>query len=82
MFEPTVVKKRQRDIFDIENKIISMYVKGMTTRQISEAIDDIYGFEASEGFISDVMDKVCQAFFVPEGRGNARRACHTACLKE
>lgn len=57
-FEPKVVKKLQKDISDIENKIISMYAKGMTTRQISETIDDIYGFEASEGFISDVTDKL------------------------
>ena len=57
-FEPQVVKKRQKDISDIDQKIISMYAKGMTTRQISETIDDIYGFEASEGFISDVTDKI------------------------
>ena len=53
-FEPQVVKKRQKDISDIDQKIISMYAKGMTTRQISETLEDIYGFEASEGFISDV----------------------------
>ena len=35
-----------------------MYAKGMTTRQISDTLYDIYGFEASEGFISDVTDKV------------------------
>jgi Transposase and inactivated derivatives len=35
-----------------------MYAKGMTTRQISDTLNDIYGFEASEGFISDVTDKV------------------------
>ena len=35
-FEPQVVKKRQKDISDIDQKIISMYAKGMTTRQISE----------------------------------------------
>ena len=35
-----------------------MYAKGMTTRQISESLEDIYGFEASEGFISDVTDKI------------------------
>ena len=57
-FEPQVVKKRQKDISDIDQKIISMYAKGMTTRQISETIDDTYGFEASEGFISDVTDKI------------------------
>ncbi len=57
-FEPRIVKKRQKDISDIDQKIISMYAKGMTTRQISETLEDIYGFEASEGFISDVTDKV------------------------
>lgn len=50
-FAPQVFKKRQKDILDIDQKIISMYAKGMTTRQISETIEDIYGFEISEGFI-------------------------------
>ena len=57
-FEPTIVRKRQKDISDVDQKIISMYAKGMTTRQISETIEDIYGFEVSEGFISDVTDKI------------------------
>ena len=57
-FSPKIVKKRQKDISAIDQKIISMYAKGMTTRQISETIQDIYGFEASEGFISDVTDKI------------------------
>ena len=57
-FEPQVVKKRQKDISNIDQKIISMYAKGMTTRQISDTLEDIYGFEASEGFISDVTDKI------------------------
>ena len=57
-FEPQVVKKRQKDISEIDQKIISMYAKGMTTRQISDTLMDIYGFEASEGFISDVTDKL------------------------
>jgi transposase-like protein len=57
-FEPQLVKKRQKDISNIDQKIISMYAKGMTTRQISDTLMDIYGFEASEGFISDVTDKL------------------------
>ena len=57
-FEPKVVKKRQKDISDIDRKIISMYAKGMTTRQISDTLMDIYGFDVSEGFISDVTDKL------------------------
>lgn len=57
-FDPRVVRKRQKDISEIDQKIISMYAKGMTTRQISDTLQDIYGFEASEGFISDVTDKI------------------------
>lgn len=59
-FEPKVVKKRQKDISEIDQKIISMYARGMTTRQISDQIEEIYGFECSEGFISDVTDKLLQ----------------------
>lgn len=59
-FEPKVVKKRQKDISEIDQKIISMYARGLTTRQISEQIEEIYGFECSEGFISDVTDKILQ----------------------
>ncbi len=57
-FEPKIVKKRQKDISSIENKIISLYAKGMTTRQISETIEDIYGFEVSDGFVSDITDRL------------------------
>lgn len=57
-FEPQVVKKRQKDISEINQKIIFMYAKGMTTRQISDTLMDIYGFDASESFISDVTDKI------------------------
>ena len=58
IFEPKIVKKRQKDISEIDQKIISMYAKEMTTRQISATVNDIYGFEVSEGFISDVTDKI------------------------
>ena len=57
-FEPKIVKKRQKDISNIEDKIISMYAKGLTTRQISDQIEDIYGFEVSEGMVSNITDKL------------------------
>ena len=57
-FEPKVVKKRQKDISGIEQKIISLYAKGMTTRQISETIEDIYDFEVSDGMVSDITDRL------------------------
>lgn len=59
-FEPEIVKKRQKDISGIDEKIISMYAKGLTTRQISDQIEDIYGFEVSESFVSNVTDKILQ----------------------
>ena len=43
--------KHQKDISDIDQKVISMYAKGMSTRQISETIEDIYGFETSESLL-------------------------------
>ena len=57
-FEPQIVKKNQTDISNIEDQVLSMYAKGMTTRQISETIEDIYGFEVSEGMVSDITDKL------------------------
>jgi len=57
-FEPKIVQKRQKDISSIEDKIIAMYAKGLTTRQISEQIEDIYGFEISEGMVSDITDRL------------------------
>ncbi|OPX45060.1 transposase, mutator family [Ruminiclostridium hungatei] len=57
-FEPRIVRKRQKDISAIEDKIIAMYARGLTTRQISDQIEDIYGFEVSEGMVSDIADKL------------------------
>ena len=57
-FEPKIVPKRTKDISEIENKIIRMYARGMTTRQISEQIQDIYGFDVSESLVSSITNKL------------------------
>jgi transposase-like protein len=57
-FEPQIVKKRQKDISSIDQKIIAMYARGLTTRQISDQIEEIYGFEVSEGMVSDITNKL------------------------
>lgn len=57
-FGPQVVRKRQKDISSIDQKIISMYAKGITPRQILETLEDIYGNETLEGTISNVTDKI------------------------
>ncbi len=57
-FEPKVVPKHKRDISEIENKIIAMYARGMSTREINEQIQEIYGFEVSAEMVSKITDKI------------------------
>ncbi|MCC5468728.1 IS256 family transposase, partial [Pelosinus baikalensis] len=58
-FEPQLVKKNQTTLSgDIEEKILSMYAKGMTTSDIESHIRDIYGIEVSDSTISRVTDKI------------------------
>ena len=57
-FNPKVVPKHKRDISEIEGKIISMYTKGMSTRQISDQIQDIYGFDVSESLVTGITNKL------------------------
>lgn len=57
-FEPQVVKKRQKDISSFDDKIISMYAKGMTTRDIQSHVQDLYGIEISPTTISNITNKV------------------------
>ena len=57
-FEPVIVPKRTKDISNIDKKVISMYAKGMSQRDISDTIKDIYGFEVSHEMISQITDCV------------------------
>src|SRR5215470_20123894 len=57
-FEPQLIPRYKTNISDIEQKIINMYARGQTTREISEQIEDIYGFEASAEMISKITDKI------------------------
>ena len=57
-FEPQVVKKYQRDITGIEDKVISLYGKGMSTRDIQAHIHDIYGYDLSPEAVSTITDDV------------------------
>jgi transposase-like protein len=59
-FEPIAVPKHQRMSAKIENAIITMYSRGMTTRDIEETIKDIYGIEVSEGSISNITSVVLE----------------------
>lgn len=57
-FEPQIVKKNQTDISNIEDQVLSMYAKGMTTRDISSHLRDVYGVDASAEMISHMTDRI------------------------
>ena len=59
-FEPKLIPKRQRDVSAIEDKVLSMYAKGLSQRDIAETIEDIYGFEISHETISEITDRVIE----------------------
>jgi len=58
LHEPLLIKKGQSDISEIENKIISMYGKGMTTRDINDHMQDIYGVDISAEMVSKITDRL------------------------
>jgi transposase-like protein len=57
-FEPQAVRKNQTDISNIEDQVLSMYAKGMTTRDISSHLHDVYGVDASAEMISHMTDRI------------------------
>lgn len=57
-FEPLAVKKYETVESGVEEKIISMYAKGMTTRDINAHMRDIYGIDVSSAMVSSITDKV------------------------
>ncbi len=59
-FEPQLVKKHQTRFDGFDEKIISMYARGMTTREIQGHLEEIYGVEVSPTLISNVTDAVLE----------------------
>ena len=57
-FEPTVAPKNKRDISGIEDKVISLYARGMSIRNIHDQIKDIYGIEVSAEMLGKMTDSV------------------------
>lgn len=57
-FEPKLIPKYQRDISGIEEKVISLYARGMSTRDIHDQLQDIYGIELSADMVSKITDKI------------------------
>lgn len=57
-FEPRAIEKRQTRTDEVEKRVLAMYAKGMSTRDIEDHLRDIYGIEASASLISRITDKI------------------------
>ena len=57
-FEPKLIPKYQRDISGIEEQVISLYARGMSTRDIHDQVQDLYGIEMSAEMVSKITDKI------------------------
>jgi putative transposase len=67
-FEPQIVKKHQTRFDGFDDKILSMYARGMTTRDIQGHLEEIYGVEVSPSLISNVTDAVVEEVKAWQGR--------------
>ena len=59
-FEPQIVKKRQRRLTGVDEMVLSLYAKGLTTGEISAHFAEIYGASVSKETISRITDKVIE----------------------
>ncbi len=59
-FEPQIVRKRQRRFDGFDDKILALYARGMSTRDISAHLEEIYGVEVGRDLISKVTDAVME----------------------
>ena len=59
-YNPKVIPKHTRDISALEEKIISLYARGMSTRDIHDQIKDLYGIEISAEYVSHITDVVIE----------------------
>jgi transposase-like protein len=57
-FEPLVVKKHQKNVTGIEDQILALYAKGVSTRDIQDHLQQLYGVEVSPTLISNVTNKI------------------------
>ena len=73
-FEPQLISKRQRDVSGIEDKVLAMYARGMSQRDISKTIEDIYGFSISHEMVSDITDAILPK--LEEWRNRPLKKCY------
>src|SRR5246127_4659920 len=73
-FDPKLIAKYQRRFPDFDEKIISMYARGMTVREIRGHLEELYGIDVSPDLISTITDAVLEA--VAEWQGRPLDACY------
>jgi len=59
-FEPQLIQKHQTRLEGFEDKILALYARGMTTRDIQAQVQDLYGVEVSPTFISNITEAVME----------------------
>lgn len=77
-FEPKIVPKNKRDVSGIEDKIISLYGRGLTTREINEQIQDLYGIEVSATMVSNITDQILPK--IKEWQDRPLESIYTICF--
>ena len=77
-FEPKIVGKHQRRFTGFDDKILSMYARGMSTREILGHLQEIYGAEVSPTLISGVTDAVPTTAYITERKSGLRRGKRSA----
>lgn len=73
-FDPQIIPKRTKDVSAIENKVLAMYARGMSQRDISSTIEDIYGFKVSAEMISEITDVILPE--VEQWRNRPLKKCY------
>jgi putative transposase len=68
-FEPKLVRKRQRRLEGFDEKVIALYARGLTTREIQGHLEELYGVEVSPALISAVTEQVAEEERVWQSRG-------------
>lgn len=74
-FQPVIIPKRTTDVSSIEGKVLAMYARGMSQRDISSTIEDIYGFKISPEMVSDITDVILQE--IDEWRNRPLKKCYS-----
>jgi putative transposase len=59
-FEPVIVKKRQRRLSEVDEVVLSLYAKGLTTGEISAHFADVYGASVSKDTVLRITDRVIE----------------------